>query len=143
MSLAPLDIQGVVHEMYASGLSARTAQYAHAVLHAALEQAVSWRLIQRNPARGVALPKATQREMRVLNPDDARRFLEHALDTRYGILFALALTTGLRPSEYLGAALVGHRLGKENRHGRASPGEGKWLELLSNQAAVQSPPGKT
>ncbi len=101
-SLRPLDIQGVVHEIRERGLAPRTAQYAHAVLHAALEQAVSWRLILKNPARGVALPKATQREMRVLNPDDARRFLEHALDTRYGILFALALTTGLRPSEYLG-----------------------------------------
>ena len=101
LSLAPLDIQGVFHEMHASGLSARTVQYAHAVLHAALEQAVCWRLIQRNPARGVALPKATQREMRVLNPDEARRFLDHALATRYGVLFALALTTGLRPSEYL------------------------------------------
>ena len=39
--------------------------------------------------------------MRVLQPDEARRFLEHALDTRYGVLFALALTTGIRPSEYL------------------------------------------
>ncbi len=101
LSLTPLDIQGVIHEMHASGLSPRTVQYAHAVLHAALEQAVCWRLIQKNPARGVALPKATQREMRVLNPDEARRFLDHALATRYGVLFALALTTGLRPSEYL------------------------------------------
>ncbi len=101
LSLAPLDIQGVVHSMHACGLSARTVQYAHAVLHAALEQAVCWRLIQGNPARGVALPKATQREMRVLNPDEARRFLDHALRTKYGVLFALALTTGMRPSEYL------------------------------------------
>ena len=101
LSLAPLDIQGVVHSMHASGLSARTVQYAHAVLHAALEQAVCWRLIQRNPARGVALPKPVQREMRVLNPDEAKRFLDHASRTKYGVLFALALTTGLRPSEYL------------------------------------------
>jgi integrase len=39
--------------------------------------------------------------MRVLAPDEARRFLEHALRTRFGIVFALALTTGMRPSEYL------------------------------------------
>ena len=101
LSLTPLDIQGVVREMHASGLSARTVQYAHAVLHAALEQAVCWRLIQKNPARGVALPKLNRREIHVLNPDEARRFLDHALATRYGVLFALALTTGLRPSEYL------------------------------------------
>jgi integrase len=102
LSLAPLDIQGVVHGMHESGLSPRTVHYAHAVLHAALEQAVRWRLIARNPARGVALPTSTPREMRVLNPDQARRFLEQAAKTRYGVLFALALTTGMRPSEYLG-----------------------------------------
>ncbi len=101
LSLAPLDIQGVVHSMHASGLSPRTVQYAHAVLHAALEQAVGWRLIATNPARGVAIPKATRGEMRVLSPDEARRFLDHALRTKYGVLFALALTTGMRPSEYL------------------------------------------
>ncbi len=39
--------------------------------------------------------------MRVLSPDEARRFLDHALRTKYGVLFALALTTGMRPSEYL------------------------------------------
>ncbi len=101
LSLRPLDLQRVFHAMHQSGLSARTTNYTHAVLRAALEQAVCWRLIQKNPARGVVLPKATQREMRVLKPDEARRFLEHALATRYGVLFALALTTGLRPSEYL------------------------------------------
>jgi integrase len=36
-----------------------------------------------------------------MNPDQARRFLWHALPTKHGTSFALALTTGLRPSEYL------------------------------------------
>src|ERR1039458_7367419 len=31
LSLAPLDIQGAVHQMHASGLSPRTVHYAHAV----------------------------------------------------------------------------------------------------------------
>ena len=101
-NLTPLDLQRGVHEMQERGLSPRTVHYTHAVLHAALEQAVRWRLITRNPARGVALPKPSRREMRVLKPDEARRFLEHALRTKYGVLFALALTTGMRPSEYLG-----------------------------------------
>jgi integrase len=101
-NLTPLDLQRGVHEMQERGLSPRTVHYTHAVLHAALEQAVRWRLITRNPARGVALPKPSRREMRALKPDEARRFLEHALRTKYGVLFALALTTGMRPSEYLG-----------------------------------------
>jgi integrase len=99
--VAPLDLQSIYLQMYQQKLSPRTIGYTHAVLHAALEQAVSWRLITRNPGRGVTLPKPTRGEMRVLKPDEARRFLEHALPTKYGVLFALALTTGMRPSEYL------------------------------------------
>jgi integrase len=99
--LAPLDLQSVYHQMRSSGLSSRTVHYTHAVLHAALEQAVRWRQITSNPANGVELPKPTRCEMRVLEPDQARRFLEQAGKTRYGVLFALALTTGMRPSEYL------------------------------------------
>jgi integrase len=101
LSLAPLDIQCTVHSMHASGLSPRTVGYAHAVLHAALAQAVRWRLMTTNPASGVAIPKPTRAEMRVLGPDEARRFLSLALPTEYGTLFALALTSGMRPSEYL------------------------------------------
>jgi integrase len=99
--LTPLDLQSIYFQMYQQKLSPRTIGYTHAVLHAALEQAVRWRLLSRNPASGVKIPKPTRTEMRVLPPQDARRFLEHALATRYGILFALALTTGMRPSEYL------------------------------------------
>ena len=99
--LAPMALQSVYFEMYQEKLSPRTVSYTHAVLHAALEQAVRWRLLGRNPASGVEIPKPARAEMRVLPPQDARRFLEHALPTRYGVLFALALTTGLRPSEYL------------------------------------------
>lgn len=100
-SLRPLDLQRVYHQMYKRGLSTRTVHYAHAVLHAALEQAVRWRLMTSNPACGVEIPKPTRREMRVLKPAEARRFLEQAAKTKYGVLFALALTTGMRPSEYL------------------------------------------
>jgi integrase len=38
--------------------------------------------------------------MRVLDADQARKFLAVARQTPYGALFELALTTGLRPSEY-------------------------------------------
>ena len=99
--LAPLDLQSIFFQMYQQKLSPRTIGYTLAVLHAALEQAVRWHLLGRNPASGLEIPKPTRAEMRVFGPDEARRFLEHALATRYGVLFALALTTGLRPSEYL------------------------------------------
>jgi integrase len=39
--------------------------------------------------------------MRVLNKEQACLFLETAMTKEYGIIFSLALTTGMRPSEYL------------------------------------------
>jgi integrase len=39
--------------------------------------------------------------MRVLGAEQSRAFLSAALKTHYGPVFAIALTTGMRPSEYL------------------------------------------
>jgi integrase len=100
-ALTPLDIQGLYHGMHERGLSGRTIRYAHAVLHSALEQAVKWRLLLQNPSAGVELPKQARSEMRVMTPEEVRRFLQQALATRYGVVFAVAVTTGMRPSEYL------------------------------------------
>ena len=74
--------QRVAHRALAPVLTAtraRTIRYMHAVLHSTLEQAVAWRLLARNPAAGVALPGHSRAEMRVLTPEEARRFLEHAI----------------------------------------------------------------
>jgi integrase len=40
--------------------------------------------------------------MRVFSVEEAKTFLRFALPTMYGTLFALAVTTGMRPSEYIG-----------------------------------------
>jgi integrase len=99
--IAPLDLQTVYDEMRTRGLSTRTIRYTHAVVHAALEQAVRWRLLSRNPSTGVDLPRLSRGEFRVLSVEQARRFLDYALPGRYGAIFAVAITAGLRPSEFL------------------------------------------
>jgi integrase len=40
--------------------------------------------------------------MRVFSVEEAKIFLKFALPTMYGTLFAVAITTGMRPSEYIG-----------------------------------------
>jgi integrase len=99
--IEPLEIQGLYADMQERGLSARTVRFTHAVLRAALQQAVKWKLIPQNPALSVDLPKQAKGEIQVLNPQQAREFLKEAVEDRYHVLFAVALTTGLRPSEYL------------------------------------------
>jgi len=100
--LRPLDIQNLYTDMQERGLSARTVRYAHAVLNSALKQAVKWLMLSQNPAALVELPKLTRREMAALSVDEAARFLAAASEDRFALMFALALSTGMRPEEFLG-----------------------------------------
>ena len=99
--LTPLEIQRTYARLLEQGLSPKTVRHAHGVLRAALNQAIKWRLLVTNPALAVELPKLRKKEMAALSPEQAVRFLRHAADDRLGALFALALTTGMRPGEYL------------------------------------------
>jgi integrase len=100
--LRPLDIQQVYGDMQTRGLSARTVRYLHAVLNSAFKQAVRWGMLVRNPAELVDLPKQARKEMYALSPKQAMEFLKAASEDRWGVLFAFALVTGMRPEEYLG-----------------------------------------
>lgn len=100
-SLSPLEIQAAYQVMIDRKLSARTVRYAHAVLRASIRQAIRWQLLLNDPTQGVELPREQCREMSVLTTEQARSFLRTASHSPQACLFALALTTGMRPSEYL------------------------------------------
>ena len=51
--------------------------------------------------RWVDLPRVKRKEMEALSVDECRRFLEVAEKSEWFPVLALALTTGMRPSEYL------------------------------------------
>ena len=72
------------------------------MLKSALRQALQWRLLFENPADGVKTPQQPRDEMHLLTVEQARTFLKAALATPQGPVLAVALTTGMRPSEYLG-----------------------------------------
>ncbi|MBZ5664208.1 MAG: site-specific integrase [Acidobacteriia bacterium] len=100
-ALSPLEIQAAYQNMIDKGLSSRTVNYAHAVLRSAMRQAIRWQLLFNDPTQGVQLPRQQCKEMRVLTTEQARAFLSIASQTPQACIFALALTTGMRPSEYL------------------------------------------
>jgi integrase len=100
--LRPIDIQKVYLSMQERELSPRVIRYTHAVLSSALKQAVKWDMLHRNPASSVDLPRMVRKEMKAMSPTEASRFLEAVKDTRQYALFNFALTTGMRPQEYLG-----------------------------------------
>jgi len=99
--LKPLDLQSLLLSLTSRGLSARTVRYTHAVLRSALDQARRWKLLVENPAADMPLPRADKREFRVLKPEEAQRFTSFCLQDPAGLVLLVALTTGLRPSEYL------------------------------------------
>jgi integrase len=102
--LTSLDVQEAYSKMTHQGLSPATVRRAHAVLNAALNQAVLWRIINMNPAgQGmVKLPKQIRKEQRALTPDEAKRFLNACVFDRYGALFHFMMFTGVRPGEAFG-----------------------------------------
>ncbi len=83
------------------GLSPRTVRHHHVNLHTALESAVKWGLLSRNPADAVSPPRSQRPEWHTLNEDDISTLLEAAKATPYYALFYLALYTGMRRSELL------------------------------------------
>ena len=78
--LTPLHVQGFYGSKLESGLSKRTVEYIHTVLHSALKQAVRWDLVARNVTDAVDPPRPERRERPTFNLDQARIFLERAQD---------------------------------------------------------------
>ena len=100
-AVTQFDIQTIYAAMFDRGLSARTIEYTNAVLQSAFRQAVRWKMLAEDPCVGLDLPRVKRREMEALSVEECRRFLTSARESKSFALFALALTTGMRPSEYL------------------------------------------
>ena len=135
--ISATDIQRVYADLQERGLSPRTVRYTHSVLHSSLEQAVKWRMLARNPAKLVDLPRQERREMQVLGPDEATRFLDAASSDRWFALWALLLTTGLRPGEALAlkwSDLDGERLRVQRNLARHAGGSWQFAEPKSARA---------
>jgi integrase len=101
VSVQAFDVQRLYRELLDRGLSARSIRYTHAVLRSALKQAVRWKLLLANSAELVDLPRHIRRTVGVLSVEQARTFMAAIVGHPYEALFALAMTTGMRPSEYL------------------------------------------
>jgi integrase len=84
------------------GLSPRTLQLVHTILHKSLNQAVKEGLIYRNPAQGTTLPKNVKKKPVYWNTDEVDSFLDVAEGDRLFPAFYMELGTGLRRGELLG-----------------------------------------
>ncbi len=83
-------------------ISSRSVRYCLQLLQASLDQAVKWQLIDRNVAALVSPPRLDPISRSWWSPDEARHFLAATANTRWGLVWRLALMTGLRRGEILG-----------------------------------------
>jgi integrase len=100
--LATQDVQGFLKSKSDAGLSPKTVKHLRDVLRNALNVAVEWDMILRNPAAKAKPPRSVRKEVTVFNPEQARCFLQAASGHRLGALFSTPLAAGLRRGEALG-----------------------------------------
>lgn len=81
--------------------AAATVRKRYAVIHAALAQAVQWRLLSDNPMAAVRRPRLERSDTAALNEKQTADLLAALQGTRYWAPALLAATTGLRRGELL------------------------------------------
>jgi integrase len=133
--LRPAHIQQAYARMTGSYKPA-TLRRLHAIVHHAFEDAVGWDLLDKNPAAHAHPPKEERITRTILSVDDARHLLADSRDSRWGPLWAVLATTGLRISEALALRwddIVGERL--TVRQGK-TPAATREVPLVSEAAAA-------
>jgi integrase len=100
-ALTPAHLQTLYSNKIQSGLSKRTVQYIHAVIHRALKQALKWGLTVRNVADAVDAPKVKKTAPTTLTQAQIASLLD-AADGWLKTILVLAITTGMRQGELLG-----------------------------------------
>lgn len=88
-------IQQRISELIARGVGPGTVRNAYRVVAGILQEAQNARMIARNPARRIPLPKSTREEMHFLSAEEIG-LVAGAINPRHRALFLMAGFTGLR-----------------------------------------------
>jgi integrase len=99
--LTPQHIQALLATLQAKKLSPRTVQYARAILHHALDQALKWGYVARNVVALVEAPRVERHAVEPLTEAQATALLQAVAGHRLEALYRIALGLGLRRGEVL------------------------------------------
>lgn len=102
--LTPGQVQQLLANKLATGLSPQTVQHIRSALRSLLSKALKMGIVVRNVAASayVDVPRIPYHEVAVLTPEQARHFLACAVGERYEGIYLLAISCGLRKGEILG-----------------------------------------
>ncbi|MBI5954429.1 MAG: site-specific integrase [Chloroflexi bacterium] len=102
VQLRPDHLQSLYAKKVTSGLSKRTVQFMHAIIHKALKQALKWGMVNRNVADLVEAPKPKRQSLTVWDSQQVNTFLSSCKDHRFFPIFVVAIYCGMREGELLG-----------------------------------------
>ncbi|MDR4148582.1 site-specific integrase [Bacillus thuringiensis] len=95
-------MQNYVNWLRDEGLKRGTIEKIIKLIRNSLEHAIDLELITKNVAAKTKFPKGDKEELTVWNEQEVKLFLKTAQDSRYSIVFHMALVTGMRQGELLG-----------------------------------------
>lgn len=94
-------IQWLYAELNRSGVAPRLRELIHSVLRRALEQAVRFHQLLKNPCDSVDKPRVPKTTMKTFSREQVLAFLSAARGSRLLALYQVAVTVGLRQGELL------------------------------------------
>ncbi len=101
-ALTPPMVQHLYNEAMRGGLSPKSVRNLHGVLHKAMEQAMRLGYVRSNPCEACELPRVEPKQIKPLEGDDVKAFLQAIRGTANEELLFIDLFTGLRQGEILG-----------------------------------------
>ena len=101
MDVKPYHIQELVNIAEKNGVGVRTQKYIVSTLHTFFDDLCFQHIFQYNPAQGIKIDYEPP-EMTTLNAGQVQQLFYAAKDTRFEILYYLAISTGMREGELLG-----------------------------------------
>lgn len=116
--LTGLHVDVLMNRMAAAGARPKTVANVRTLLRSALNQAVRWRLVSRNPVVDTEPPTRERHEIEPLTKAECRRLLEAVKGDRLEALYTVAVALGLRQGEALGLTWADVDLGTATMHVR-------------------------
>lgn len=104
--ILPAQCQALIDKYIEQGHS-RTADEVYSLLNCIFKTAIAHGIIERNPLAIVVKETCERQHGSALTKQEEKLLLEKTAGTRYQLLFAVALYTGLRPNEYKSARIEG------------------------------------
>jgi integrase len=114
--LAPSDVDRMLARLQEQGLSPQTAAHARAVLRSSLADAEREGLVTRNAAKLARPPRIPYQPPRILTPSEAQAVIEAMPEPGLRRLVTVAIHTGCRQGEVLGARWSGVDLAGRELH---------------------------